>query len=127
MALPAPVRVQGVEIYPFSRYYFGAKDTAAMTRDLETPADSALRLKAMYFLCFLKACSVLVVISVYRTVVSGGAVGSPARAAARQELLLPAPRRPSQARRHTLAIHLPCVCALSVSLRTQRNCARPAL
>jgi hypothetical protein len=74
-----------------------------MPCDLEMPADTAL-------LCFLKACSVLAVISVYWTVVSGGAVGSPARAW-----------------RHTLAIHLPCVCALSVSLRTQRNRALPAL
>lgn len=39
-AAPAAAREQGVEIYPLSRYYFGARDAAA-----ETAADRALRLK----------------------------------------------------------------------------------
>ncbi|TVU06171.1 hypothetical protein EJB05_49370, partial [Eragrostis curvula] len=39
---------RGVEIYPLSRYYFGAKDAAAVPRGLETAADRALRLKANF-------------------------------------------------------------------------------
>ncbi|CAL5006541.1 unnamed protein product [Urochloa decumbens] len=39
---------QGVEIYPLSRYYFGAKDAAAAPRGVETAADRALRLKANF-------------------------------------------------------------------------------
>ena len=44
-AAPAAAREQGVEIYPLSRYYFGARDAAA-PRAAETAADRALRLKA---------------------------------------------------------------------------------
>ncbi|PUZ51346.1 hypothetical protein GQ55_6G176600 [Panicum hallii var. hallii] len=47
-AAPAAAREQGVEIYPLSRYYFGAKDAAAAPRGLETAADRALRLKANF-------------------------------------------------------------------------------
>jgi len=43
-AAPAAAREQGVEIYPLSRYYFGARDAAA-PRAAETAADRALRLK----------------------------------------------------------------------------------
>ena len=45
-AAPAAAREQGVEIYPLSRYYFGARDAAAAPRAAETAADRALRLKA---------------------------------------------------------------------------------
>ncbi|KAL6900875.1 hypothetical protein ACP4OV_005551 [Aristida adscensionis] len=43
----AAAEQQGVEIYPLSRYYFGARD-AAVPRALETAADRALRLKANF-------------------------------------------------------------------------------
>jgi cleavage and polyadenylation specificity factor subunit 5 len=42
----APPKEQGVEIYPLSRYYFGAKDATAVPGGLETPTNRALRLKA---------------------------------------------------------------------------------
>lgn len=42
-AAAAAARERGVEIFPLSRYYFGAKDAAAVP---ETAADRALRLKA---------------------------------------------------------------------------------
>lgn len=45
-AAAAAAREQGVEIYPLSRYYFGARDAAAAPRGVETAADRALRLKA---------------------------------------------------------------------------------
>lgn len=46
-AVPAAAREQqGVDIYPLTRYYFGARDAAAVPRGLETAADRALRLKA---------------------------------------------------------------------------------
>ncbi|OEL27509.1 Pre-mRNA cleavage factor Im 25 kDa subunit 1 [Dichanthelium oligosanthes] len=46
---PAAAREQGlVEIYPLSRYYFGAKDAAGVPRGVETAADRALRLKANF-------------------------------------------------------------------------------
>ncbi|GJN16375.1 hypothetical protein PR202_gb03358 [Eleusine coracana subsp. coracana] len=44
-AAASAAREQGVEIYPLSRYYFGAKDAP---RAVETPADRALRLKANF-------------------------------------------------------------------------------
>jgi cleavage and polyadenylation specificity factor subunit 5 len=44
--LATAAREQGVEIYPLSRYYFGAKDAAGAPRSVETAADRALRLKA---------------------------------------------------------------------------------
>ncbi|CAO2206640.1 unnamed protein product [Urochloa humidicola] len=49
-AVPAAAAAgeQGVEIYPLSRYYFGAKDAAAAPRGVETAADRALRLKANF-------------------------------------------------------------------------------
>ncbi|KAK3123354.1 hypothetical protein QOZ80_8AG0629250 [Eleusine coracana subsp. coracana] len=50
-ALPmeaAAAREPGVEIYPLSLYYFGAKDAAVPPRAVETPADRALRLKANF-------------------------------------------------------------------------------
>ncbi|KAJ1268340.1 hypothetical protein BS78_07G127400 [Paspalum vaginatum] len=47
-AVPAAATAQGVEIYPLSRYYFGAKDAAAVPRGLESAADRALRLKANF-------------------------------------------------------------------------------
>ncbi|WVZ93100.1 hypothetical protein U9M48_039109 [Paspalum notatum var. saurae] len=47
-AVPAAATARGVEIYPLSRYYFGAKDAAAVPRGLETAADRALRLKANF-------------------------------------------------------------------------------
>ncbi|KAL6598503.1 hypothetical protein ACP70R_046202 [Stipagrostis hirtigluma subsp. patula] len=46
VAAPAAAREQGVEIYPLSRYYFGARDAAAAA--VETAADRALRLKANF-------------------------------------------------------------------------------
>lgn len=47
-AVPAAAaREHGVDIYPLTRYYFGARDAAAgVPRGLETAADRALRLKA---------------------------------------------------------------------------------
>ena len=45
-AVAAAAREQGVEIYPLSRYYFGAKDASGYPRGVETAADRALRLKA---------------------------------------------------------------------------------
>ncbi|TVU06227.1 hypothetical protein EJB05_49428, partial [Eragrostis curvula] len=47
-AAAAATMERGVEIYPLSRYYFGAKDAAAVPRGLETAADRALRLKANF-------------------------------------------------------------------------------
>lgn len=49
-AAPAPAAAgeQGLEIYPLSRYYFGAKDAAGAPRGVETAADRALRLKANF-------------------------------------------------------------------------------
>jgi cleavage and polyadenylation specificity factor subunit 5 len=47
-AVPAAAaREHGVDIYPLTRYYFGARDAAAgVPRGLETAADRALQLKA---------------------------------------------------------------------------------
>ncbi|KAF8701913.1 hypothetical protein HU200_033241 [Digitaria exilis] len=47
-AAAATEREQGVEIYPLSCYYFGAKDAAGVPRAVETAADRALRLKANF-------------------------------------------------------------------------------
>ncbi|KAF8697373.1 hypothetical protein HU200_035966 [Digitaria exilis] len=47
-AAVAAAREQGVEIYPLSCYYFGAKDAAGVPRAVETAADRALRLKANF-------------------------------------------------------------------------------
>ncbi|PWZ04324.1 Pre-mRNA cleavage factor Im subunit 1 [Zea mays] len=46
--VPAAARENGVDIYPLSRYYFGARDAAGVPRGLETAADRALRLKANF-------------------------------------------------------------------------------
>jgi cleavage and polyadenylation specificity factor subunit 5 len=35
-----------VEIYPLSRYYFGAKDARSLSDGAETAVDRALRLKS---------------------------------------------------------------------------------
>ncbi|XP_066331438.1 pre-mRNA cleavage factor Im 25 kDa subunit 1-like [Miscanthus floridulus] len=48
-AAPAAAREHGLDIYPLTRYYFGARDAAAgVPRGLETAADRALRLKANF-------------------------------------------------------------------------------
>ncbi|CAL5012181.1 unnamed protein product [Urochloa decumbens] len=47
-AAAAAAGEQEVEIYPLSRYYFGAKDAAAAPRGVEAAADRALRLKANF-------------------------------------------------------------------------------
>lgn len=46
---------QAVEIYPLSRYYFGARDPASPAR-AETAADRALRLKANFAAHGLRTC-----------------------------------------------------------------------
>ncbi|KAM0906117.1 hypothetical protein ACQ4PT_017055 [Festuca glaucescens] len=47
---------QAVEIYPLSRYYFGAKDARSLSDGAETAADRALRLKSNFAAHGLRTC-----------------------------------------------------------------------
>uniref|UniRef100_A0ACD5Y8T4 Uncharacterized protein n=1 Tax=Avena sativa TaxID=4498 RepID=A0ACD5Y8T4_AVESA len=55
-AAERPQEQQVVEIYPLSRYYFGAKDARPRPAVCETAADRALRLKANFAAHGLRTC-----------------------------------------------------------------------